>query len=1542
MMRSWVNILSSRLSVPTRRAAGAWSRPRVEVLEDRLVPAAVSWVGGASGSWALAGNWSTGTLPGAGDDVAINGPVTVTHAAGSDTIHSLSLGLGAMLQVTGNSSILAAQAVNASGSSLTLQNGANFVSANPFTNAGSVVIGSGSTLMAPYTQTGGTTSLQGGNLANFGPPPGNSLAFNGTSDFVEVPSSASLDSQALTKQMTLEAWVYLNQLPSAAGHIMQIVAKAEPGNDLDLQVETDNRIHFYAGDWFPDNVVSGTVLQAGRWYHVAATYQAGQPGQLQIFVNGVLDATQSGNFSRTTNSNPLTIGWSYVWPGRFFNGLITDVSVWNVVETQAQVQTEMGARLNGNESGLVASWAFTEGTATIAHDATANHNDGSLGNGVPSQEPAWTVSPVASVNLPGGSLEGVGTVTGNVNNSGATLTPGSAGPSGTLTISGSYTQGSAGTLDIPVGGSSSSGEFGMLAVTGPAAFAGTLTVAAVNGYTPMFTDSYTAVTFGSESGDFSTYNLPSLGGDPLLTAAYVPAGSPTGLVLTGSLSPTATVLTSSANSSAYGQPVTLTATVSAASGATPTGTVDFKDETTGQDLGTAALQLTGGLDQATVVVPGFTAGSHTIEALYTNNNAGAFEDSSSSPLVQGVNPATPTVSVSDAGGTYNGNAVTATATVAGVSGTPASSLEGVSPTLTYYAGATALPGAPAGAGTYTLVATFAGSTDYSAASASTTFTITPALLTVTANNASKVYGQVNPTFTDTITGFVNGETANVVSGSASLTTTATTSSPVGAYVVTAAQGTLSAANYTFAFVNGTLQVNQAAPTVSVSDAGGTYDGVAFSATATVAGVSGTPASSLEGVSPTLTYYAGATALPGAPAGAGTYTVVATFAGSADYGAASASTTFTITPALLTVTANNTSKVYGQVNPTFTDTITGFVNGETANVVSGSASLTTTATTSSPVGAYVVTAAQGTLSAANYTFAFVNGTLQVNQAAPTVSVSDAGGTYNGVAFPATATVAGVSGTPASSLEGISLTLTYYAGTTALPGAPAGAGTYTVVATFAGSADYGAASASTTFTITPALLTVTANNASKVYGQANPTFTDTITGFVNGETANVVSGSASLTTTATTSSPVGAYVVTAAQGTLSAANYTFAFVNGTLYVNRAATGTALSAFLVTPLAGMGKFTLTAKTSVMPPGSGGPTGSVDFFDTTTGTDLGTAPLSGGTATLNFQPVVAGQHLLRATYSGDGNFLSSQGTVALQPVPPASLSGFVFEDFNDDGKLDFGEPGIAGVTIHLRGTDDLGHAVDQTMKTSGDGAYHFLNLRPGSYTITETQPAGYTQGIDSVGTAGGILSATDQFFVHLSKGVNGLNYNFGERPAATGPVQHGQTGGIGFWHNKHGQSLILALNGGTGTQLGDWLAATLPNLYGRNARSDNLAGKSNAYVAAFYQHLFAQKGVKLDAQVLATALSVYVTNATLDPTKVAAQYGFTVCGDGVGTATFNVGCCGPAFGVANHTTMTVMDLLLATDAQAVNGVLYNGNKHRCEQAKRVYAALNEAGHIH
>jgi hypothetical protein len=333
-------------------------------------------------------------------------------------------------------------------------------------------------------------------------------------------------------------------------------------------------------------------------------------------------------------------------------------------------------------------------------------------------------------------------------------------------------------------------------------------------------------------------------------------------------------------------------------------------------------------------------------------------------------------------------------------------------------------------------------------------------------------------------------------------------------------------------------------------------------------------------------------------------------------------------------------------------------------------------------------------------------------------------------------------------------------------------------------------------------------------------------------------------------------------------------------------------------------------------------------------------------------GTQTLAVTAVETNNYNAAVLEVELDVLKPYSLSGFVFVDFNNDGEINFGEQGIAGVVLTLTGLDDLGSAVVLADETDADGSFYFGNLRPGAYHITQSQPDGYHQGINSIGTLGGELEDVDRFFVELPYAdalvpeaqTAGTNYNFGERPMADGEIGSNQTAGIGFWNNKHGQALIRSLNGSEdSTQLGDWLAATFVNLYGEHAGDHDLTGKSNAQVAAFFRTLFAVRGQKVEAQVLATALAVYATNFTLAG-DAAEAYGFHVTTYGVGNTTFNVGTSGAAFGLDDHAEATILDLLLATDSFAKNGILYdNGDaklmKSLRNLANQVYSDINEKG---
>ena len=118
---------------------------------------------------------------------------------------------------------------------------------------------------------------------------------------------------------------------------------------------------------------------------------------------------------------------------------------------------------------------------------------------------------------------------------------------------------------------------------------------------------------------------------------------------------------------------------------------------------------------------------------------------------------------------------------------------------------------------------------------------------------------------------------------------------------------------------------------------------------------------------------------------------------------------------------------------------------------------------------------------------------------------------------------------------------------------------------------------------------------------------------------------------------------------------------------------------------------------------------------------------------------------------------------VPPASLSGFVYADDNNDGVFDDTELGIGGVTVTL--LDANGNSTGLTTVTDSTGFYSFTNLRPGTYGVSETQPAGYLDGLDTAGTVGGTAHNPGDLIdaITLAGGDKAKNYNFGEiRPAS------------------------------------------------------------------------------------------------------------------------------------------------------------------------------------
>jgi len=258
-----------------------------------------------------------------------------------------------------------------------------------------------------------------------------------------------------------------------------------------------------------------------------------------------------------------------------------------------------------------------------------------------------------------------------------------------------------------------------------------------------------------------------------------------------------TLTTVTAPSAVYGDSVTFTALVSPLDplAVTPTGSVQFYVD--GSAFG-SPVSLVDGMASVSLAAP--PAGAYSATAVYVSNDADFLASTASAAAVAVVSPATLMVNADFASRAYGGADPAFTATFSGfVLGEDTSVLGGV---LAF--SMTADVTSPVG--TYPLTPGGLSAANYSITFVAGTLTVDPAELTVTADDATKVVGSANPTFTASFAGFVLGQDASVLVGELAFSTPADASSPPGDYPIT--PGGLAADNYSLIFVEGTLRVTQ--------------------------------------------------------------------------------------------------------------------------------------------------------------------------------------------------------------------------------------------------------------------------------------------------------------------------------------------------------------------------------------------------------------------------------------------------------------------------------------------------------------------------------------------------------------------------------------------------------------------------------------------------------------------------------------------------------------------------------------------------------------
>ena len=197
------------------------------------------------------------------------------------------------------------------------------------------------------------------------------LEFDGSIQGVIVSRSNALD--CTTNSVTIEAWVYPTQNPSGDRAIVVIYKGA-------YYLTIDSTLHV-ATYWYGRNPegyhVSNGTIPLNQWTHIAAAWS---PTEVRIYINGTLDKTVSSTGTGSPG-NELEIGGEN--NSRRFYGKYSDIRVWNVARTEAQIKAAMHT-CRSDERGLVGWWKLDDGEGSIVRDSSPFHHDGVFRN-----NPKW-------------------------------------------------------------------------------------------------------------------------------------------------------------------------------------------------------------------------------------------------------------------------------------------------------------------------------------------------------------------------------------------------------------------------------------------------------------------------------------------------------------------------------------------------------------------------------------------------------------------------------------------------------------------------------------------------------------------------------------------------------------------------------------------------------------------------------------------------------------------------------------------------------------------------------------------------------------------------------------------------------------------------------------------------------------------------------------------------------------------------------------------------------------------------------------------------
>ena len=396
------------------------------------------------------------------------------------------------------------------------------------------------------------------------------------------------------------------------------------------------------------------------------------------------------------------------------------------------------------------------------------------------------------------------------------------------------------------------------------------------------------------------------------------------------------------------------------------------------------------------------------------------------------------------------------------------------------------------------------------------FEITKAPLTVTAKNATIAYGDEPSNAGVEYSGFVGDDNENDLNDSIVFNYDYVQFYKVGKYVII--PGGLSSDNYDITFVEGELTVEPKEISIAWSDASLTYNGSEQIPMATANGVENSDECIFT--------------MTGAATKVGKYTAKVTDLSNGNYKlpATGLEQAFEITKAPLKITALNDTIVYGDEPASAGIAYDGFVGKETSNVLTGELAFEINYTQYGDAGEYAITPSG--LTADNYEIEFVAGKLTVEPKVVSIAWGQSSFAYNGAAQVPTATAEGL-------LNNDQCDFT-------VAGAATNVGKYTATVTGLNNRNYKlpATGLEQSFEIAKIPLTVTAKNATIVYGDEPSNAGVEFSGFIGEDNEKFLNGSLIYSYDYKQYGDVGEYTITPSG--LTADNYEIEFVAGKLTV------------------------------------------------------------------------------------------------------------------------------------------------------------------------------------------------------------------------------------------------------------------------------------------------------------------------------------------------------------------------------------------------------------